>query len=413
MTNVAPLLEQRLSPDRLRLLRLLADSALRHGVQLFLVGGTVRDLLLEQRPVDLDLSSVGASPKFADSLAADLGGEVLLRSQFGTSKLRVGAVTIDLAMSRKETYKTPGALPTVSGGSIEDDLKRRDFTVNAMAISLAESTWGALEDQSNGRIDLEARLVRVLHEKSFVDDATRIVRAVRYATRLGFRIAPDTEGLLKRDLGYLDTIKGDRVRHELERIFDEARADLALRRAQDMGVLSAIFPHLGLNDASARNLAGVDTSSKRISALLYVSLLTHPLPEGQTAGVIARLNMDSRWSRVATDTASVKGLFPKLREAARRPSQLHSLLSRFELEAIRGCQMATDDPLIAERLKRYVDDWRLVKTAMSGDDVIALGVPEGPMVGELLNDLLAARLDSLVATAEEERTFVTRRLAEK
>ena len=413
MTNVAPLLEQRLSPDRLRLLHLLADSATRQGVQLFLVGGTVRDLLLEQRPIDLDLSSVGAPPDFADSLAAELDGEVLLRSRFGTSKLRVGAVTIDLAMSRKESYVTPGALPTVSEGSIQHDLTRRDFTINAMGVALAESTWGELEDQAGGRVDLEAGLVRVLHEKSFVDDATRIVRAVRYAVRLGFSLAPDTVRLLKRDLGYLDTIKGDRVRHELERIFDEVEADLALRRAQDLGVLSAIFPHLGLNDASARNVAGIETSSERISTLLYASLLTYPLPEGQTPRVIARLNMDSRWSRVVSDTASVKALFSELREPARRPSQLYSLLSRFQPEAIRGCGLATDDSLIAGRLQSYVGDWRLVQTALTGDDVIALGVPEGPLVGELLNELRAAKLDGLVATAEEERTFVTRRLADK
>ena len=180
----------------------------------------------------------------AEALAEALGGVAESPSQFGTAKLRVGGVSLDLVMARRESYAAPGALPTVEPGSLADDLARRDFSINSMAVSLSAESWGDLTDPFDGAGDLERRVVRVLHPGSFRDDATRLFRAARYAGRLGFGLEPETERLAREGAGFIDTISGDRVRHELERIFEEPRAADILRIADGLGLLRAIHPAL-------------------------------------------------------------------------------------------------------------------------------------------------------------------------
>ena len=257
MTNIASILEGRLGASRVELLRSAARAASELGVPLYLVGGSVRDALRPRRraptaPVrragaDLDVSFVGGSPKtppgpaplgsglrrnderprrraptapvrragatdpdvcvvsgavgFASALAGALGGVAESPSQFGTAKLRVGGVSLDLVMARRESYAAPGALPTVEPGSLADDLARRDFSINAMAVSLSAESWGDLTDPFDGAGDLERRIIRVLHPGSFRDDATRLFRAARYAGRLGFGLEPETERLAREGAG--------------------------------------------------------------------------------------------------------------------------------------------------------------------------------------------------------------------
>ena len=410
MSNVAPIMERRLAPSQLHTLRLAFSASERHGVEPFLVGGTVRDLLLGGQPADLDLSVVGGTPEFVDALAHELDAQIVARSQFGTSKLKIGDTVIDLATARKESYAHPGALPTVSPGSIQEDLARRDFSINAMAVSLSSQMWGDLLDPFNGQRDLQDGLIRVLHAGSFVDDATRILRAIRYAQRLGFRLEPATEELIRRDLIHLDNIKGDRIRHELERIFCEQRVAPILEAARELGVLTAIYPPLTVGDSMLAKLQKVGPAPANENALLCISLLAFSLPTGDEAGLIARLNMDTRWAKVVRDTVSIRDVSHELNSPRLRPSQLYYLLDGLDAMAIRGCAIATDEPLVAQRLGLYQEELRHVKPYLNGDDLIALGVPEGPMVGKLLAEILSARLDGLLSSVEEERQFVTRRL---
>ena len=410
MSNVAPIMDRRLAPSQLNTLSLVAGASGQRGAEPYLVGGTVRDLLLGGQPADLDLSVVGGAPGFVDILANELNAEVVARSQFGTSKLRIDDTVIDLATARKESYAYPGALPTVSPGSIQEDLARRDFSINAMAVSLSSRTWGDLLDPFNGQRDLRDGLIRVLHPESFVDDATRILRAIRYAQRLGFRLESTTEVLIGRDLTYLDRIKGDRVRRELERVFCEQRVASILEAARELGVLSAIYPPLTVDDSMLAKLQQVATAPANGRALLVVSLLAFSLPTGDEPGLIARLNMDTRWAKMVRDTVSIRDAFDKLSSPSVRPSQLYHLLDGLDAVAIRGCAIATEEPLIAQRLELYQAELWHVKPHLNGDDLMALGVPRGPMVGRLLDEILTARLDGVLGSVEEERQLVARRL---
>ena len=412
MSNVAEHLEQHLRPAQLDLLRRASRVSAELGVELFLVGGTVRDILSRTHPTDVDLVEASGTPGFASELASRLAGEVLASSQFGTSKLGIGETRVDLAAARRETYAHPGALPDVATGNIDEDLARRDFSINAMAVSLSEGAFGALLDPFEGRRDLDRGLIRVLHSNSFVDDATRILRAVRYASRLGFRLEGETESLLTRDLGYLDAIGGDRVRHELVRMFREPRAVETLRAAQDLGVLTVIHPDLRIESAVLAKMRSVPIEPTGENDLRFLALLVFSVPASALPQLVGRLNMDSRWATVVRDVASVRDAFRRLGEEKVRSSQVYGMLRRLDVTSIEGCAIATDEPLVKERLELYLAELRHVKPLLNGNDLIALGVPEGPQVGRLLEELLTARLEGLLVTREDEEYMVVRSLGE-
>ena len=427
MTNVAPAIETRLEASRVDLLRQAAQASSDLGLSLYLVGGSVRDALLGATPTDLDVSyTAGDTPhpsplpqgergqSVAHALAQALGGEADPPTPFGTAKLRTGGVSIDLVMARRESYAAPGALPAVEPGSLDDDLARRDFSINAMAASLSAESWGDLVDPFDGAGDLERRLVRVLHPASFRDDATRLFRAARYAGRLEFDLEQETERLAREGAAYVDTISGDRVRHELERIFEEPRAADILRIADGLGLLRAIHPAL----RPAERPEAIE--GERGPAMLEG--LSLGLSPQEAAEVSERLNLGSEWSRVVRDTAAVRELLPELGSDI-APSRVYRLLhGRHEaalsaaaapggiavVPAKAGTQGAgMGSQKAAGNVRLYLSTLRHVSTSLSGGDIVAMGVPEGPRVGEVLRELLDARLDGVVTSDAEERNLAS------
>lgn len=200
--NFSELIERSLAKDRLDLLHRLAEEAEARQMPLYIVGGSVRDLVLGRRLNDFDLTVEGDAIALARSLASKHGGGVTAHQKFGTAKwflpetLKTDHDTLDLISARSETYKHPAALPTVRLGSLADDLRRRDFTINALAVRLDGSHFGELRDDLNGLDDLQKGMIRVLHPRSFIDDPTRMYRAVRYEGRYGFKIVQDTLALI-------------------------------------------------------------------------------------------------------------------------------------------------------------------------------------------------------------------------
>lgn len=411
MPNVAELLDSALAPEQRELLIRAAEESARHGVPLYLVGGAVRDALLRRPVADVDLVCVSGGPAFGRDLAAALGGEVVASSQFGTHKIKAGGVAFDLAMARTETYAHPGALPSVRPGGIRDDLARRDFTINSMAVELRGDSWGEFLDEFGGVEDLRRGLIRVLHDGSFRDDATRIVRAFRYAGRYDFRIEPETRQTLERDLRHLDTISGDRLRHELERVFYEHRAAPILRLLRDAGALSAIHPALDLDDVTLAHIDALAGGSERATRPLLLALLVSSLPAEATPVLTRRLNMGADWARVVGDTITLRDVAGRLDRPGLRPSEVDDLLSVYNEHALRGFVAWAGDESASVWTRRYLDELRHVRPLLDGHDLLALGVERGPAVGELLRELRRARLDGEVVTREDEVAYVRGRLA--
>ena len=373
----------------------LANEA---GIAAYLVGGPVRDRLLGIPAKDLDITAVGDAPRLAQRLADELGGKLTVHHRFGTATVDADGVTVDLVTARRETYRYAGALPDVQPGVIEDDLARRDFTINAMAIPVAGGE-SDLVDLHGGTQDLAAGLVRVLHDLSFRDDPTRMLRAVRYAARFGFEIEPETAGLMASALasGAMSTLTGDRVRHELERILQESDPATTLRLAGEAGVLGAIHPSL-----SAAHL--LITAAMQHEPLTWVAVLAWPMSEAEAAALTARLNAPSDWERVIDDAVRVRQLSPQLsdpRSDAMKPSEVCGLLDGLAPDALRAAMMLAPAPVV-DRIDRYLGEWWTVAPRLRGDDLLALGVPGGPMVGEVLRALRTARLDGVTKSRADE-----------
>jgi tRNA nucleotidyltransferase (CCA-adding enzyme) len=208
-SNFSQLLTSGLDEGKLLLIKSVGQLASELGVNIFLVGGAVRDLILGRSIEDLDLVVEGDAEDIAYMIAKRLSGRVVATSRFSTAKLKVDDLVLDLVTARREYYSKPGALPEVMPGTIKDDLERRDFSINTLAFPIHDMASGEIIDEFGGLRDIGDSLIRVLHDKSFRDDPTRMIRAVRYENRLGFKIESNTHSLLTSHVGMLSKLTED------------------------------------------------------------------------------------------------------------------------------------------------------------------------------------------------------------
>ena len=384
---------------------------------IYLVGGPIRDALLGRPVADLDFVVEGDGPQLAKEMAAELGGEVIVHSRFGTASVVMAETRVDVVTARRETYSHPAALPDVTPGAIADDLRRRDFSINALALPLSDSRPQVL-DLHGGIEDMGRGLIRSLHPDSFVDDPTRIFRAVRYEQRLGFSIEDKTFEQLKAAVarGHIASLTPDRVRHELERILQEDQPGPALQRLATLGVLAAIHSSLSDPQVEARLTAVADLSpgqKRPPDPLVYLSALAYPLSTDQAEGVIHRLNMPIHWAQVVRDTVQAKGLESTIADQSLTPASLARLLDGFCPEALWAVSRLTGSTTAARRLNEYFTELRGTTPVLSGSDLLAMGVPQGPLVGRLLQELRDAKLDGRVSTERQERCLVQAALTRK
>ena len=364
-------------------------------VEAYVVGGPVRDQLLGIPYNDLDITVAGSALPLAEQLATAVGGRLAVHQRFGTATVSMPDFAIDLVTARNELYHHPGALPQVRAGTVADDLARRDFTINAMAASITDESL-ALVDPHGGRADLEAGLVRTLHPLSFVDDPTRIFRAIRYEQRFSFRIEDQTLIELRHAVehGALATLTGDRIRHELERIFNEASPLPALRRAGELGALSAV--HSALGHTHLEELG--DWSATPLS---WAAALVWPLSAEQGASLATRLNAPADLVRTIEDTALLQARQSQLAEAGLLPSGVCAQLDGLSPDALAAATRLAES-VVGERVERYLSEWWSVAPLLRGTDLLELGVPSGPAVGEALRALRQARLDGLTHDRHDE-----------
>jgi len=329
----------------------------------YLVGGAVRDLLLERGRADIDLVVVGD----AAALASQLGADVVLHERFGTAKVKLDGHELDIAAARSESYLKRGALPVVEPATeIEADLARRDFTINAMAIPLRGEP--RLIDPHGGRDDLAARQLRVLHDDSFLDDPTRAIRAARYAARFGFELEPRTGKLLRgADLG---AVSANRRDAELLRLAGEEKAPRGFELVAEWG-LWPLADHAGELVPRAAKLLGEEPWRKL------------GLPRDRVLFTAAL--------EPFSDEPALAERQPSIPSEAVALASGHSLL---ELLIARA--------LGAEWLDRYIDEWRGVELEIDGSDLISAGVPEGPAVGRGLQEALRRKLDGEICGREQE-----------
>jgi tRNA nucleotidyltransferase (CCA-adding enzyme) len=367
----------------------------------YLVGGAVRDLLRGAEAVDLDLAVEGDARSVGRALADRLGGVAREHERFGTATVRAGELVFDLATTRRETYQEPGALPRVEAAALDEDLGRRDFAINATAVGLTGDDLGHLYDPRGGIADLEEGVVRVLHDGSFIDDPTRLLRAVRYEVRLGFRMDSRTEDLARSAAagGALRTVSGARVRDELMDLLGEPEAPAGVERMHELGLDRALHPAL---DADPELAASASLGAAAIGGdrgLATLAALCSAAPQ-RLDGWLSDLHLTSEERDAVARAARVAPrLAAELREREHQPSELRALLGREPLLSL-ALALAMRAP--SEPILRWVTKLRSVRLEITGDDLLAAGVPEGPALGRALDETLDRKLDGFVSGREEE-----------
>jgi tRNA nucleotidyltransferase (CCA-adding enzyme) len=386
--------EQRLArvralPAARPLLARLGDG----GPPVYLVGGAVRDVLLGGSPIDLDLVVDGDAAAFA----ASLGGALKVHDRFGTSTVVLDGRAYDIARSRRETYARPGALPDVEPAPLSEDLLRRDFTVNAIAVALND---GALHAAPRALEDLDAHRLRVLHDRSFIDDPTRMFRLARYAARLGFAVEPHTRELAEAAIreGAVATVSGPRIGAELRLLACEDDPVPALLALSDLGLDRVLHPGLGLNDEALarRALALLPADGRRDR--LAVALAARGMPAAEVAGLLDWLAFEAEDRDAIVATATRAEDLARSLESAQAPSAIAAAAAGAPLELVAVAGALGPESQAREWLERL----RHVRLSIDGRDLIAAGIPEGPAIGRGLRAALAAKLDGRVGERDQE-----------
>ncbi|MEO8395907.1 MAG: CBS domain-containing protein [Chloroflexota bacterium] len=419
-TEIAAILGQPIAD----LIELVAQQARDQAVSLYLVGGLVRDLLLKRPNADIDFVIEGDAIRFAEGLQARIGGQVHSYRPFGTATWHLAGATIgasdsgsdsrlpdhvDFASARSEFYEHPTALPTVYTSSIKRDLYRRDFTINTLAVQLSPAAAnGRILDEYGGIADLRAGLIRVLHSLSFVDDPTRILRAVRFERRLGFQIEPRTAQLIDTALPMLRRITGERVRNELTLLLSEPDPAGGFLLLQKRGILKAIHPafvvpnELPERFERARTEHWSDEPSDLKTLYWCVMLANIPIPE--IAALCIRLMFSKSIAEILIEIASIVVNMDSLTDPAAVPSQIAGQLDGVGNLALHTIWLTIDNTfsIPRQRLWQYANEWRKMRPSTDGHLLRARGLIPGPCYTRILARLRAARLDGTVTTDAEE-----------
>jgi tRNA nucleotidyltransferase (CCA-adding enzyme) len=380
--------------ERVRALPAAQPLVLRlDGERVHLVGGAVRDLLLGGAPVDLDLVVEGG----AEVLARSMGGTLTGYDRFGTATVLLDGHTYDFAQARRETYAHPGALPDVEPAPLAEDLLRRDFTVNAIAIALDD---GELSAPPGALEDLDAHRLRVLHDRSFIDDPTRLFRLVRYASRLGFEIEPHTRALADEAIegGGLDTVSGPRIGAELRLLAREHDPVNSLAALRDLGLDQALHPEFGIQDETVarRALALLPADAPRDRLALAAG--GRHVPAAELARLLDALAFEADERDAIVVSAARAEEVARTLAGAQAPSEIAAAAAGAPAELV-----ALAGALGPERQAReWLEDLRHVRLSIDGRDLLAAGVPEGPAIGRGLRAALAAKLDGRAGGRDQE-----------
>ena len=373
----------------------------------YLVGGTVRDILLGEPNFDVDIAVEGDAIALARSAADALGGRVRAHSKFGTAVVLYGDdQRVDVVTARTEFYDAPAALPSVEHATIREDLFRRDFTINAMAVSLKGEDFGRLVDPFHGRRDLEAKRIRVLHNLSFIDDPTRIFRAIRYESRYGFRMDEHTQRLARGtiDMGLVGDLSSARLRDELIALLEEGDAGASILRLAELGAGQAIHPHLAADEEAVQLLERLRELNERYGTRipawrLALEALARKLPPDEIYDWLQRLKVQRRDAeRIAWAVTVGPRLVERLRGDTPEPAEIVALAE----------PSAPDAPLFAlaledqQPVREYFERLRDVRLEVSGADLAKLGVGESPQVGEILAELRRRKLNGQLDGRESE-----------
>ncbi len=400
------------------LIHLAGSISLSKGMPVYLIGGFVRDLLLGVKNLDLDMAVEGEGIAFAEELSVKLNAKLIRHRRFGTATVIIKPnLKIDIATARKEIYPEPAKLPVVEFGTLKDDLKRRDFTINAMAIDITESNFGGLIDFFEGKKDLTDKKVRILHELSFIDDPTRILRAIRFEKRLDFKIETKTLHFLKDAVKkrMLEKVEPQRLRDELILILKEDFPVKQIRRMQQLTgfdfISRVLTINYGLLNSVAQELVWFKKEHfprrKLDIWLIYFMALIDQVPLKEAIGICCKFVFSKGEEKRILSYKKIGDKFvKKISKKGIKPFEIFGLLEPLCYEVILLIKAKYRDPVITGRIEDFLEIYNDIRVCISGHHLHGLGVVPGPHYKKIFNNVLKAKINGVVKTEEEELRLI-------
>lgn len=426
--NVSKLLKERLPEYLFDFLKKAGEVADTLGYNAYLVGGCVRDLLRGERNLDIDIVVEGDGIAFAKKLGEKMGAKVREHHRFGTAqviyqkteegkKKKEETLKIDVATARTEYYESPAALPKVEISSIKKDLYRRDFTINTLAVKLNKKDFGTLIDYFGGQRDLRDKVIRVLHNLSFIEDPTRAFRAIRFSERFGFKLSKHTEGLIKSAvrMNIFEKLSGTRLYDELILTFDETDPIKALKRLADYNLLKVIHPKITFTAEMESLLRSVhDTiawfnllflNEKYNKGILYIMALLWKLNTEDKEIALNRLSVSQNVrTKILKGIKSSQDILRRLKPDS--PVDIYHLLIKHDIETLLFSMSLTDENEKKKAISHFLLELRNIKPILKGEDLKSLGIPPGPEYSRIFRRILEEKLMKRLQTKQEEIEFV-------
>jgi len=414
------ILENRLSSKTKTLLKSISSTGKKFGVSLYVVGGFVRDLLLDRQIEDIDIVVEGDGIEFAKFYAKQQGCRVNTHKKFGTAVIIFpDNFKVDVASARLEYYTTPAALPIVEKSSIKKDLARRDFTINTLALSLDSDTFGTLIDYFGATRDLKDKTIRTLHNLSFVEDPTRVFRAIKFANRFGFNIGKVTSTLIKNavKIDCFKYLSGLRVLSELKQIFGEANPIPAIHTMESYGLEKVLHDQLLITPTTYTLFESVNKTLTWHDLLylddeyprwaVYFMALLNRCPHGVCEDICHRLMIPVKEKdlllgkryKAENRLDLIETSYPLTRQ------ELYWGLINFKTECILYMMALTKKEAVRKDISNFYTRHRYIKPILSGKDLLAMGIKPGPVYTKILNLIINEKLDNKLETLEKEQLF--------
>jgi len=411
MMNISAQIETHIEPALLSLCKQLGQVASERNETLYLIGGVVRDALLgvESEDIDMvldgDIESFYTDPK-VKSLAA-----VISKSQFKTVKLQIGDTTMDIANARTEFYETPGSLPTISRATLLEDINRRDFTINSLGMSLSPDNFGLLIDKLGGAKDLENKILRGLYETTFQDDSTRIIRAAIYKARFEFSIDQITLSWIQRDANFIKSISDSRLNQEITRVLAEPYPERILEQLANWGITELLptpFPYTENIERLFRALRNDPIAKDNLQNYYRLGLVVHS--NKGTESNVGTKQLNEIENNTVLDTLELLSDFREHKAVeslgVMKPSQLSNYFDDRNTDSLVLVRCFIGDSQASRLIGTYLDIYSKVTPTLNGSEVINLGIPSGPKVGEILSALKARKIDGIITSRSDEENYV-------
>jgi len=409
--NISAQIQEHIPVDLLSLCKQLGSIASDRNEALYLIGGVVRDALLGFESEDIDMVLEGDIDSFSTDPKVKSIAVVTSKSQFKTVKLQIGDITMDVANARKEVYKTPGSLPTISPAPLLEDINRRDFTVNSLAMSLSPDTFGLLIDKLEGAKDLENKILKGIYEKTFQDDSTRIIRAAIYKARFAFSIDQATLSWIQRDASFIKTISDSRLSQEIMRVLAEPYPERILEQLANWDITELLpipFSYTKEIENLFKALRKDSIAKDDLHNYYRLGLLVHGNRKTQPS--LRKWQLSDTENNTALDTLE---LLSDLRTnktveslGTMKPSELFNYFENRSTESLVLARCFIRNPEVSRLTGTYLDVYSEVTPELNGSELINLGIPAGPKVGQILSALRAQKLDGMITNRSDEENYV-------